>query len=101
MFTDGTALSFWENWNLLGGLVLCFLCATFPRIAMIVACLAGGLGVSLAGVMGWIFIPRISIAIIATVNYFDTNPILCIVAWIILLGGEGAEKRALAKAGSK
>ena len=100
MFVDSTTSTFFENWGAFGGLVLMILCAIFPRIAMIVAMLFGGLGVAFLGILGWIFVPRITIAIIATVNYFDTNPVLCILAWIILLCGEGAEKRGLASAAS-
>jgi len=31
---------------------------------------------------GWVLTPRLVIAIVATSVYWDTNPILCVLAWI-------------------
>lgn len=36
--------------------------------------------------LGWLFTPRFVAAILATSFYWDTNPILCILAWIIACG---------------
>lgn len=30
---------------------------------------------------GWVFTPRFVVAILATSVYWETNPILCIIAW--------------------
>ena len=42
--------------------------------------------------IGWFFLPRIVIAVYATIFYLETNPILVILSWIIALSGESAEK---------
>ena len=47
--------------------------------------------------LGVFFVPRIMVAFWATSYYWHTNPILCIVAWIIALTGESAEKKSATK----
>ena len=42
--------------------------------------------------VGVFFVPRIMVAFWATTYYWDTNPALCVIAWIIALTGESAEK---------
>ena len=32
--------------------------------------------------IGWVLTPRLVVAILATTFYWDTNPILCVLAWI-------------------
>jgi len=45
--------------------------------------------------LGWLFLPRITVAILATNFYWHTNPFLCIMAWIWAVVGEGIEKLRL------
>jgi hypothetical protein len=48
--------------------------------------------------LGWALVPHLTVAILATTYYWDTNPILCIVSWLVAFGGESAEKTTAAKA---
>lgn len=41
---------------------------------------------------GVIFFPRIVAAFFATYYYWSTNPFICIIAWMVALSGETAEK---------
>jgi hypothetical protein len=67
----------------------------FPRITMLVAtpfpvgCLAW---------VGWVFVPRIVAAILATHFYWDTNPVLCVFTWIFAVGGTGGTSSSGARA---
>jgi hypothetical protein len=78
-------VNFWTNhtiWQLLGWLF-------FPRIMFwFFSAMTGGFFFWL----GVFFVPRIMVAFWATVYYWDTNPILCIFAWIYALTGEMTEK---------
>lgn len=44
--------------------------------------------------LGWFLTPRLLIAILA-IPYFDENPVLVILAWIICFSGESSEKGAI------
>ena len=50
--------------------------------------------------LGWIFCPHITVAILATTYYWQTNPILCIIAWIVALAGTGGEAKVVSKTSS-
>lgn len=81
--------------------LLCLLLAIFPRITLAVMLitttfLSGGF----LWWLGFIFTPRLLIAIIA-LNYFQENPILVILAWIIAFSGESTEKRVVLSRGKK
>ena len=61
----------------------------FPRLSLLFCNIPG----SFFFWLGWLILPRIVIAFNATIYYFDSNPILVILSWIIALGGESAEKK--------
>lgn len=61
--------------------------AIFPRITMLFV--GGPFGV--LHWLGWFFAPHITVAIIGTLRYWDTDPFLCAVAWVIALVGTGSE----------
>lgn len=61
----------------------------FPRITMLVVGTVSSFG--LLGWLGWIFAPHMTVAILATTIYWHTNPVLCIFAWLVALGGTGGE----------
>jgi len=66
--------------------------ALFPRITMLVAGIAFA---PYAGVLywcGWVLAPRLTIAILASMFYFATNPILCVFVWLWACCGETTEK---------
>ncbi|MCU0701315.1 MAG: hypothetical protein MUC96_32805 [Myxococcaceae bacterium] len=71
------------GWLLLVGL------AMFPRITLFFV--AGPFG--LLHWLGWLFAPHLLVAILATTRYWDTNPVLCVIAWFIALAGTGGETR--------
>jgi hypothetical protein len=60
----------------------------FPRLTMFFATPWGGL----FWWLGWLFLPRLTVAILATNNYWETNKFLVVLTWIWALGGESAEK---------
>jgi len=78
-----------ENfWNHHGVLFLIFI-TLFPRLSLILS------SVPFGGVMWWlglIFTPRLLVAILATINYWNENPILVVLSWLVCLGGEASEK---------
>ncbi len=83
-------MNYWEHHGILFlvGLTL------FPRITVIL--FSGVTG----GPIFWVFfliLPRLCIPILAAAHYWDTNPILVILAFIICLSGEGGEKRVVQK----
>ena len=53
-----------------------------PRITILVATPAP---IGLLSWFGWAFMPRLLAAILATHYYWDTNPVLCVIAWIVAL----------------
>lgn len=78
-------------WDVHGPLFLLG-CTLFPRITVIL--FSGVTG----GPIFWIFFllfPRICIPIIAAANYWETNPVLVVLSFLVCLGGEGGEKGAV------
>ena len=75
-------------WTYHSEIYLIFL-SFFPRIALLFCNVSGNVFFWL----GWFFLPRITIAILATIFYASTDPILVILSWIIALSGETAEKK--------
>jgi hypothetical protein len=82
---DSATISFWDahtyDWLVLIGLAL------FPRITML---FVGGPFAALHWV-GWLICPHLLVAIIATTKYWDTDPLLCVVAWFFAFAGTGGE----------
>ena len=82
------AVNFWEVhgvWFLLG---LVF----FPRVTVLLfSNVAGGL----LFWIGFLIVPRVFVAILAAANYWESNPVLVILAFIICLTGEGGEKKVV------
>lgn len=63
--------------------------ALLPRLTLLLSSIATG---GLLWWLGWLFAPRILVAVLATVAYYQVNPVLAVSAWLVALGGEGAEK---------
>jgi len=61
----------------------------FPRLTMLFATAHGGL----LWWLGWIFAPHLQVAIIATINFGDTNPAQVAFTWLWALSRESSEKR--------
>ena len=76
-----------DFWTVHGfGFILCMF--FFPRLTLFFATLCGGIWWWL----GLIFLPRITVAILATMTYFDTNPVLVVFTWIWAILLEFTEK---------
>ena len=71
------------GWLMLVGLAL------FPRITLLVV--GGPFGI--LGWIGWAICPHLVVAVVATSLYWDTNPVLCVVAWFFAFAGTGGEGR--------
>lgn len=69
------------------GIVFVLCMFFFPRVTLLLATVWGGL----LWWLGLVFVPRLTVAILA-LPYYDTNPILVILTWIWALSGETAEK---------
>jgi hypothetical protein len=80
-------MDFWDvhGWLFLVGATL------LPRLTMLFAVSApfGWLAW-----LGWLFAPHLTVAVLATTYYWDTNPILCVIAWFVALGGTAGEGKA-------
>lgn len=77
-----------DYWNNHGFFFLVFI-TLFPRLTLLFSSVVSG------GFLWWlafIFSPRLLVAYLATVAYWQTNPLLVILSWIIALGGETSEK---------
>lgn len=78
-------------WQVHGILFLIFI-TFFPRLTMLFAV---GVPFGILAWLGWLFVPHILVAILATTYYWHTNPILCIISWIVALGGTGTEAKVV------
>lgn len=76
-----------DFWDVHGIFFLIFV-TFFPRITMLVAThvVFGPLAW-----IGWLFAPHITVAVLATTYYWETNPILCIIAWFVAFAGTAGE----------
>lgn len=68
-------------------LLLLFGLALFPRITLL---FVGGPFAFLHW-LGWVFAPHLLVAILATARYWDTDPVLCVIAWFFAFAGTGGE----------
>jgi len=82
--------NFWE----VHGIFFIIFMIFFPRLTLLFSSVASG------GCLWWIGLvicPRLLVAILATIHYWETNPILVIFAWLMALGGESTEKTVAKK----
>ncbi len=82
---DFGSSSYWDA----HGLLLLVGLALLPRLTLLLSSIATG---GLLWWAGWLVAPRVLIASLATISYFESNPLLVVVAWLIALGGESSEK---------
>ncbi|MFH1098445.1 MAG: hypothetical protein V1723_00745 [Candidatus Uhrbacteria bacterium] len=78
-------MDFWQ----VHGILFLFAITLFPRITMLVVGTVSSFG--LLGWLGFILGPHLTVAILATMVYWDTNPVLCIIAWVVAIGGTSGE----------
>ncbi|QDT04396.1 hypothetical protein K227x_27870 [Rubripirellula lacrimiformis] len=87
-------MDFWDNHSIWFVLFMFM----FPRLTMLFATTFGG------GVLywiGWLFAPRFTVAVIATMLYGDTNIVMVVLAWLWALGGETTEKTVVSRRASR
>ena len=68
--------------------------ALFPRLTLLVSGLIFS-SIEFGGFLWWLsflFAPRILVAALATVGYWNTNPVLVVLSWLVAFGGESSEK---------
>jgi len=78
-------INFWE----VHGFFFLICIAIFPRLTLLFSNVAFG------GIFWWLgffFAPRLLVAILATISYWNTNKFLVVIAWLFAVGGETSEK---------
>jgi len=78
-------IDFWK----IHGLLFLICMSIFPRLTLLFSSVAFG---GLFWWLGFFFAPRLLVAILATVAYWNTNKVLVIFAWLAAIGGESSEK---------
>ena len=77
-----------DFWSHHGLFFLVFVTA-FPRLTLILLSVPTG---GLLWWVGWLFVPRLLVAVLATLEYWHQNPVLVVIAWLVAVGGESSEK---------
>ena len=85
---------YWVRHPKPSGLFLLFFLALFPRLTLLFSSIPFG---GLLWWAGWFFAPRFLIACLATIQYWQTNKTLVVVAWLVAWGGESGEKYFIQK----
>lgn len=75
-------------WDRRGVFFLIFI-TVFPRLTLLFSSVATG---GLIWWLGWLLVPRILVAVLATIAYWNQNPILVVISWLVAVGGESSEK---------
>lgn len=86
-FQYGTT-NFWEN----HGVFFLVFISFFPRLTLLFSSVATG---GILWWLGFIFYPRLLVAVLATMAYLQTNPLLVGIAWFVAISGEFAEKKGI------
>ena len=84
-------INFWD----VHGFFFIFFMLFFPRLTMLFGTVVADIFGGPLFWIGWLFAPRLTVAIIGTIIYWDTNPVLCVFTWMWALGGESTEKKAI------
>lgn len=86
--TEFGHVNFWQK----HGLIFLVFITFFPRLTLLFSSVATG---GFFWWLGFLFVPRVLVASLATVAYFHTNPFLVIISWLVALGGETMEKAGI------
>lgn len=73
-----------------GEITLIYL-ALFPRLTLLLGSFATG---GVLWWLGWVFAPHLLVAILS-LPYWDSNPVLVVIAWLMALSGTSAESRSV------
>ncbi len=85
--------SFFDKYNLLYGIITLVGLTFFPRVSMLLLTSISFSSMSPLFYFGWIFAPHLTVSILATHWYWNTDYHLVIISWIIAIGGENIEKK--------
>ncbi len=80
--------NFWDH----HGFLFLFFITLFPRLTLLFSSVAFG---GIFWWLGFLFAPRVLVAVLATMSYFNSNPLLVVISWIVALSGESTEKYTL------
>lgn len=83
-------MSFWDAHGIWFIIFMFF----FPRLTLLFSSVAFG---GFFWWLGFIFAPRLLVAILATSAYWQTNPFLVVLTWFWALAGESTEKIAVSR----
>lgn len=83
-------MDFWQvhGWLFLVGVTL------FPRLTMLFAVTAP---FGILAWLGWLFVPHLTVAALATSYYWHTNPALCVIAWLVAVVGTAGEGKVASR----
>lgn len=81
-----------DFWDVHGVWFIVFM-SIFPRITMLVSTTVGG---GFLYWIGWIFAPRLTVAILATYCCGHTNTFIVVMCWIWAFAGDTTEKSFVA-----
>ena len=90
-------MGYWDN----HGLIFLIGLAVLPRITMFLGGTVWGFALlpppwPVLAWIGFFISPSLVIAMLATMHYWDTNPILCVIAWLLFTGkvtGAASQRR--------
>lgn len=77
--------NFWDH----HGVFFLIFITIFPRLTLLFSSIPFG---GALWWLGFLFVPRVLVAVLATVTYWKQNPVLVVIAWLIALSGETGEK---------
>lgn len=86
-----------DFWDKRGIFFLVFVTA-FPRLTLLFSSVISG---GFLWWLSWLIVPRVLVATLATISYWEQNKILVTIAWLIAIGAETSEKRVVYKKTSK
>ncbi len=87
------SFGFDKFWNNHGVFFLIFI-TLFPRLTLLFSSIPFG---GFFWWLGFIFAPRFLVSILATITYWNENPILVLISWLVAIGGESGEKYYVTK----
>lgn len=82
--------NYWDN----HGVLFLFFITIFPRLTLLFSSVPFG---GFLWWLGFIFAPRILVAVLATISYWHANPILVTISWLVALSVESGEKYLVTK----
>jgi hypothetical protein len=77
-----------DYWDRRGAFFLFFI-TLFPRLTLLFSSVVSG---GFFWWLGWLFAPRLLVALLATTAYWETNPALVFISWLVAFSGELGEK---------